>query len=96
MQQPIDRCAPQRAGGKGRLVTKLSCGRPWLAKSCREGSARIRLPILINTSGGLTGGDVIKWSVAASDSTRVVTTTRVLDGVATSSSINRYVNRLGD
>jgi urease accessory protein len=32
--------------------------------------------ILINTSGGLTGGDVIEWSVAAAPSTRVSVTTQ--------------------
>lgn len=32
--------------------------------------------ILINTSGGLTGGDVIEWSVAAADSTRLSVTTQ--------------------
>lgn len=32
--------------------------------------------ILINTSGGLTGGDVIEWSVAAADSTRLTVTTQ--------------------
>jgi hypothetical protein len=42
---------------------------------------------LINMSGGLTGGDVIEWSVAASHSTRVATTT---------GSMKRYVSGLGD
>jgi len=32
--------------------------------------------ILINTSGGLTGGDVIEWSVAAAASTRLSVTTQ--------------------
>lgn len=32
--------------------------------------------ILINTSGGLTGGDVIEWSVAAADSTKLTITTQ--------------------
>jgi urease accessory protein len=32
--------------------------------------------ILINTSGGLTGGDVIEWSVAAAASTKLVVTTQ--------------------
>ncbi len=32
--------------------------------------------ILINTSGGLTGGDVIEWSVAATASTSLVVTTQ--------------------
>lgn len=85
MQQPVDRCAPQRARGKGRLVTKLSVGRTRLDEFYQEGCAKIRLPetfspdmeaILINTSGGLTGGDVIEWSVAAAASTRLTVTTQ--------------------
>ena len=42
---------------------------------------------LINMSGGLTGGGVIEWSVAASYSTRVATST---------GSMKRYVSGLGD
>ncbi len=37
--------------------------------------------ILINTSGGLTGGDVIEWSVAASASTRLTVTTQANEKV---------------
>ncbi len=42
--------------------------------------------ILINTSGGLTGGDVIDWSVAAADSTRVTVTTQANEKVYKASS----------
>ncbi|MDE1157915.1 MAG: urease accessory protein UreD [Neorhizobium sp.] len=77
--------APQRARGTGRLVTKAFGGRTRLDEFYQEGCAKIRLPetfspemeaILINTSGGLTGGDVIDWSVAAADSTRLSITTQ--------------------
>nr|CAD6409340.1 urease accessory protein [Rhizobium sp. Q54] len=90
MQQPAGRSAPQRARGKGRLVTKPFGGRTRLAEFYQEGCAKIRLPqtfsphmeaILINTSGGLTGGDVIEWSVAASDSTRLTVTTQANEKV---------------
>jgi Urease accessory protein UreH len=37
--------------------------------------------ILINTSGGLTGGDVIEWSVAASAYTRLTITTQANEKV---------------
>jgi urease accessory protein len=37
--------------------------------------------ILINTSGGLTGGDAIEWSVAAADSTRLSVTTQANEKV---------------
>jgi urease accessory protein len=84
-QQSADQYAPQRARGAGRLVTKSFGGRTRLAEFFQEGCAKIRLPetfspemeaILINTSGGLTGGDVIEWSVAAADSTRLCVTTQ--------------------
>ncbi|MCJ8519687.1 urease accessory protein [Pseudorhizobium tarimense] len=82
--------APQRARGKGRLVTKLFDGRTRLSEFYQEGCAKIRLPdtfspdmeaILINTSGGLTGGDVIEWSVAAAASTRLTVTTQANEKV---------------
>ncbi|WJR65767.1 urease accessory protein UreD [Neorhizobium sp. CSC1952] len=84
-QQPADRYAPQRARGAGRLVTKTFGGRTRLAEFFQEGCAKIRLPetfspemeaILINTSGGLTGGDAIEWSVAAAASTKLTITTQ--------------------
>ncbi|WP_440408607.1 urease accessory protein UreD [Neorhizobium petrolearium] len=84
-QQPADRYAPQRARGAGRLVTKAFGGRTKLAEFFQEGCAKIRLPetfspemeaILINTSGGLTGGDAIEWSVAATASTKLSITTQ--------------------
>ena len=90
MQQPAEYHAPQRARGKGRLVTKAFAGRTRLAEFFQEGCAKIRLPetfspdmeaILINTSGGLTGGDVIEWSVAAANSTRLTVTTQANEKV---------------
>jgi urease accessory protein len=85
VQQRADEYAPQRARGAGRLVTKAFGGRTRLAELFQDGCSKIRLPetfspemeaILINTSGGLTGGDVIEWSVAASDSTHLSVTTQ--------------------
>jgi urease accessory protein len=84
-QQSADQYAPQRARGAGRLVTKAFGGRTRLDEFFQEGCAKIRLPetfspemeaILINTSGGLTGGDVIEWSVAAADSSKLSVTTQ--------------------
>ena len=66
-------------------MTKAFGGRTRLAEFFQEGCAKIRLPetyspemeaILINTSGGLTGGDVIEWSVAAAASTSLCVTTQ--------------------
>ncbi|MGN7293828.1 urease accessory protein UreD [Rhizobium sp. SAFR-030] len=83
--QPADRPAPQRARGKGRLVTKQSAGRSRLAELFQDGCAKIRLPetfdasleaILINSSGGLTGGDRIDWELQAGAGTDVTVTTQ--------------------
>ncbi|WP_132271734.1 urease accessory protein UreD [Neorhizobium sp. JUb45] len=84
-QQPDHRHAPQRARGEGRLVTKAFQGRTRLSEFYQEGCAKIRLPetfspemeaILINTSGGLTGGDRVGWKIVAGDGTAATITTQ--------------------
>lgn len=85
-QQPAERqAAPQRARGKGCLVTKQLAGRTRLAELYQEGCGKIRLPetfnssleaILINSSGGLTGGDRLEWSLRAGPGTDVTVTTQ--------------------
>jgi urease accessory protein len=84
-QQPASRPAPQRARGKGRLVTKQVAGRTRLAELFQEGCGKIRLPetfdssleaILINSSGGLTGGDRLEWGLRAGPGTDVTVTTQ--------------------
>ncbi|MBP2548712.1 urease accessory protein [Neorhizobium galegae] len=84
-QQPANRPAPQRARGEGRLVTKHLAGRSRLAELYQDGCAKIRLPesftpaleaVLINSSGGLTGGDRLSWSLKAGPGTDVTVTTQ--------------------
>ncbi|MBB4346931.1 urease accessory protein UreD [Aliirhizobium cellulosilyticum] len=91
----VEHYAPQRARGSGRLVTKAFDGRTRLDEFFQEGCAKIRLPetfspemeaILINTSGGLTGGDVIDWSVAAAASTRLSVATQANEKIYKASS----------
>ncbi|MGE7367840.1 urease accessory protein UreD [Neorhizobium sp. NPDC001467] len=83
--QPDHRDAPQRARGEGRLVTKAFEGRTRLAQLYQEGCAKIRLPetfspdmeaVLINTSGGLTGGDRVGWKIVAGGGTAATITTQ--------------------
>jgi len=75
----------QRADGRSRVAFRLSAGATRLQTLFQEGCAKIRLPaplpgaapeaILINTAGGLTGGDRLTTEVElASGSTAVVTT----------------------
>lgn len=85
---------PQRAKGRARLVTKAFAGRTRLDVFYQEGAAKIRMPesfdgrmeaVLINTSGGLTGGDQIDWAVEAGAETHVTVTTQACERVYRSS-----------
>jgi urease accessory protein len=82
--------APQRAWGRGRLVAKPFAGRTRIAELYQEGCAKIRLPesfdgamaaVLINSSGGLTGGDRMDWSFAAGEGTRLTLTTQACEKI---------------
>ncbi|MGE6784817.1 urease accessory protein UreD [Ensifer adhaerens] len=82
--------APQRAWGKGRLVAKAMLGQSRIAELYQEGCAKIRLPktfdtsmeaVLINSSGGLTGGDRMVWEVAAGAGTDVTVTTQACEKI---------------
>ncbi len=80
----------QRARGVGRLVAKRSAQSTRLDVFYQEGCAKIRLPetfdgtmeaVLINTAGGLTGGDHVEWSLAAGAETRLTVTTQACERV---------------
>ncbi|MBZ9842183.1 urease accessory protein UreD [Mesorhizobium sp. CA5] len=76
--------AAQRVAGLGRLFCGKSGGRTRLRRLYQDGSAKIRLPavqgdpleaVLINTAGGLTGGDRLGWTVeVGADASAAVTT----------------------
>ena len=74
----------QRADGEGRISTQVHAGRTRLAALYQQGSAKIRLPnthdaslqaVMINTAGGLTGGDHLRWRADAAPGARLVLTT---------------------
>jgi urease accessory protein len=82
--RPAATPALQRAQGVGRLEARLVDGRTRLDTLFQEGAAKIRLPntfdasleaVLINTAGGLTGGDALRWQMRAAAGTRLVLTT---------------------
>ena len=82
--------APQRAWGKGRLIAKTAPGQSRIAELYQEGCAKIRLPktfdasmeaVLINSSGGLTGGDRMVWEVVAGAGTDVTVTTQACEKI---------------
>jgi urease accessory protein len=89
----------QRARGRGRIAVRAEDGDTRLARLFQEGCGKIRLPrdamacgleaVLINLSGGLTGGDRMDWAAEAGPGARLTLTTqacekvyRARDGVA--------------
>jgi urease accessory protein len=80
----------QRARGIGRIGTQVADGRTRLTTLYQEGCAKIRLPVthdaslqavLINTAGGLTGGDEVRWEVEAAPGARMVVTTQACERI---------------
>ncbi|MBU1174568.1 MAG: urease accessory protein UreD [Alphaproteobacteria bacterium] len=85
-----DAARPQRAEGSGRVVAKLRGGATRLTELFQEGSAKIRLPrptsqaleaVLMNTAGGLTGGDRFDWTVEAGPGAEISVTTPACERV---------------
>ena len=80
----------QRVAARGRLVARHVEGRTRLARLHQDGAAKIRMPavagdpleaVLINTAGGLTGGDRVAWRVEAEAGARVSVTTQACEKV---------------
>lgn len=78
----------QRARGAGRLATQQRDGHTHLRTLFQEGCAKIRLPhthadhleaVLINTAGGLTGGDDMAWEAQLAPLGRLVLTTQACE-----------------
>ncbi len=80
----------QRVAAVGRLAVRRSAGRSRLARLYQEGAAKIRMPavdadpfeaVLINTAGGLTGGDRLAWQVEVDDGAAATVTTQACEKV---------------
>jgi urease accessory protein len=81
----------QRAEGNAAVSFVLREGRSRLARLHQQGSAKIRLPkvasgeppnaVIINTAGGLTGGDRFQASVAAAEGCRALVTTQACERI---------------
>lgn len=86
---PLPAVRMQRASGEARLTLARTAGRTAIAELYQEGAAKIRMPrplpggaaeaVLINTAGGLTGGDRMRWEIAAQAGTRAVITTQACE-----------------
>jgi urease accessory protein len=91
---------PQRAKGTVRLATKSRNGHTHIDVFYQEGAGKIRIPesfdgrmeaVLINTSGGLTGGDRIEWGIDAGAGTDVTVTTQACERIYKSSGGDAHV-----
>lgn len=80
----------QRIDGLGGLSVRFKDGRSRLSRLYQEGAAKIRMPrvasdpleaILINTSGGLTGGDRLRWDVELGENAAAVVTTQACERI---------------
>ena len=85
----------QRSIGSGRIAVKADdSGRTRLAGFYQKANAKIRVPrqhgnvldaVLVNTSGGLTGGDRLSWTVEAGANTHARITTQACERIYKSS-----------
>lgn len=78
----------QRARGAGRIVVAADSGQTRLRRLFQEGCGKIRLPrgpdceaVLINSSGGLTGGDRMDWAAEAGAGADLTLTTQACEKV---------------
>ncbi len=84
----------QRSDGEGALAVKLAGGRSRIDRLHQRANAKIRIPkthgdaleaVLINTSGGITGGDTLSWTVDAAANTAAIVTTQACERIYRSS-----------
>lgn len=82
--------AHQRAKGRADLVMGQDGGAPRLRRLYQEGCAQARLPkqagvgptaVLINTAGGLAGGDRLAWSAVVEAGAELTLTTQACERV---------------
>ncbi|EKF43015.1 urease accessory protein UreD [Nitratireductor indicus C115] len=89
-EPPLSPARLQRAQGTGCIGVAHSEGRTRLKTFFQEGCAKIRLPrahrgaleaVIINTSGGLTGGDRLDWHAEAGADARLSLTTQACERI---------------
>jgi urease accessory protein len=80
----------QRAAGAARIAFRRAGKATRLERLYQDGAAKIRLPlhaagpaeaILINTAGGLTGGDALDFGIALRTGARAVVTTQACERI---------------
>lgn len=84
----------QRARGRAEVAVSYRGGRVRLDRLVQEGCGKALLPrthgavpevVLVNTSGGVTGGDRIDWRLSAGDGAALVATTQAAERIYRSS-----------
>lgn len=80
---------PQRSRGSGRLSVVSSDGQSRIADLYQQGCAKLRIPasygpgsleaVMINTAGGMTGGDRLDWSFEAGRNGALTVTTQACE-----------------
>ncbi len=91
-EQPIrgGTCAHSASLARGELGVACTAGRTRVDRLYQEGAAKIRMPrtvgdpleaVLINTAGGLTGGDRLDWSIDVGDGASATVTTQTCEKV---------------
>ena len=91
---PLRRAAPDqlqpRAEGEGRVAVRVARGRTRLRDLYQRGSAKILLPatagpafeaVVLNTAGGLTGGDRFEWRAEAAEGASLALSTQAAERV---------------
>lgn len=85
----------QRSRGSARLKVKQHNEQTKVAHLYQEGCAKLRLPtartnalqaVMINSSGGLTGGDALNWAFELENNTALTVTTQACERVYAASS----------
>ena len=80
----------QRTQGAGHIAVALRGGQTRLVRLREEGAAKLRLPrcsgpaaeaVLINTAGGLTDGDHLRWQAESGPGSALVLTTQACEKV---------------
>ncbi len=90
--ETVDEAPPaprlQRVAACGELTVRRVAGRTRIARMYQEGAAKIRIPetegdplqaVLINTAGGLTGGDRLAWAVRIEEQAALSLTTQACE-----------------
>lgn len=100
--EPAPAIRMQRAAGASRIAFRMKAGASRLDRLYQEGCAKIRLPrplvglapeaVLINTAGGLTGGDRIRTEVDIAANASAVVTTQACERVYRSTGDNAHVS----